>query len=222
MLARRYDPEIMDDFSITDERIDQALAELKIINSFLGGASTTRKGLRLSEHTGRNGKLISILDVGAGGADVFHGDGHAITVLDKNPRSCAYLRQHTDFSVVCGDAMTLPFKEKSFDSVHVSLFLHHFNESEIVSLLTAFRRLSKRSIIINDLRRTRLAYLGISVLTKLFSKSSMVRHDGPLSVLRGFSKHELTGILRRAGFVEFILKRTWAFRWLVVIPVQQQ
>src|SRR5690606_27148910 len=124
MLARRFDPEIMDDFSITDERIDRALAELKIINTYLGGAATTRKGLRLSQTTGRSSGPFSILDVGAGGADVFYRDGHAITVLDKNPRSCAYLHQHTEFTVVCGDAMSLPFKEKSFDVVHVSLFLH--------------------------------------------------------------------------------------------------
>jgi ubiquinone/menaquinone biosynthesis C-methylase UbiE len=222
MLARRYDPEIMDDFSITDERVDRALAELKIINAYLGGAATTRKGLRMVQNAGRNGSPLSILDAGAGGADVFQRDGNVITVLDKNPRSCAYLRQHTKFTVVCADAMRLPFKEKSFDVVHVSLFLHHFTESDIVSLLTAFHRIAKQYIVINDLRRSRAAFLGIRLLTKLFSKSTMVQHDGPLSVLRGFSKDDLTVILRRTGFDNFILKRTWAFHWLVIIPIDHK
>ncbi len=41
-MERSYQQEIMDDFSIQDERIDTALEELKIINKYLGGISTTQ------------------------------------------------------------------------------------------------------------------------------------------------------------------------------------
>ena len=44
-LKRSYAPELMDDFSIQDERIDRALSELKITNKYLGGISTTKSGL---------------------------------------------------------------------------------------------------------------------------------------------------------------------------------
>jgi hypothetical protein len=66
-LKRSYDPEIMDDFSIRDARIDQALNELKITNKFLGGISTTFSGLKLLLN-GEN--EFSILDIGAGGSDL--------------------------------------------------------------------------------------------------------------------------------------------------------
>jgi hypothetical protein len=41
-MKRSYEPELMDDFSIRDERVDLALKELKIINKFLGGISTSK------------------------------------------------------------------------------------------------------------------------------------------------------------------------------------
>jgi 2-polyprenyl-3-methyl-5-hydroxy-6-metoxy-1,4-benzoquinol methylase len=219
MLNRRYDVEIMDDFSIQDKRIDDALDELKIINTFLGGKRTTRKAFALIRKKKNLFSPFTVLDVGAGGADVFDNEKNTITALDKNHRSCFYLQQHTHISVVCGDAMMLPFKEKSFDIVHASLFLHHFTEQDVVLLLQSFQKISNHAVIVNDLRRSIWAYLGIIFVTKLFSRSAMVKHDGPLSVLRGFTKSEMLTIFRHAGIQRFVLKRTWAFRWLAIIYV---
>ena len=54
----------MDDFSIRDERVDIALSELKVINKYLGGISTTRSGLKYFINS--SGKKIRVLDIGAG------------------------------------------------------------------------------------------------------------------------------------------------------------
>jgi hypothetical protein len=45
----------------------------------------------------------------------------------------------------------------------------------------------------------------------------MVKHDGPLSVLRGFKKSELIGVLQKAGIESYSLKWKWAFRWQLII-----
>jgi SAM-dependent methyltransferase len=220
-MQRKNDPEIMDDFSIRDERIDQALRELKTINILLGGRGTTRKGFRLlTKNKSLSGRL-TVLDAGAGGADVFGNDNepYAVTALDKNPRACSFLHEHSQHTVVCGDAVNIPFKEKSFDIVHVSLFLHHFREEEIVLLMQSFMRVARRGIIINDLRRSALALFGIKILTILFSRSGMVQHDAPLSVQRGFTRSELLRILSLCSIQKFTLQRTWAFRWLVVVEL---
>lgn len=208
----------MDDLSIQDERMDNALQELKRVNMFLGGKATTQEGLRLLRK-----KLdlhhLSLLDIGAGGADVFDDSVQSldVTVLDRNPRVCEYLKTHVPYSVVCGDARHLPFNDRSFDVIHASLFLHHLHEKEIRTMLTSCLRISRYGIIINDLRRSIFAYAGIKTLTTLFSNSSMVKHDAPLSVLRGFSKNELESLLADCGVTKYTLQRRWAFRWLVVM-----
>ncbi|MCX6169443.1 MAG: methyltransferase domain-containing protein [Ignavibacteriales bacterium] len=221
-LKRSYQKEIMDDFSITDERINYALKELSVINKFLGGNSTTRKGLKLflNKHSFPN--QIKILDVGAGGSDNFKigkfFDGNVeICSFDINKGVCRYTNhQKLTGNVICGDVFYLPFKDSSFDIIHASLFLHHFNEEEINELLEKFLKISRYGIIINDLQRSIFALMGIKLLTFFFSRSKMVQNDGPLSVRRGFIKNELKKILSKINF-NYSIRYRWAFRWLAVI-----
>lgn len=220
-MERRYDAEIMDDFSIQDERIDTALFELRKINIVLGGKATTQKGIRILQKRRARKNKPTILDIGAGGADVFGtlSNNYSITAFDKNPRTCEYLRRNTNYTVICGDAKTMPFHDKSFDIIHISLFLHHFTDEQIIMLMRTFSRIARHGIVINDLRRSPFALIGIKILTLLFSRSPMVKHDAPLSVQRGFTKKELLHILDQCSLSNFIIKRTWAFRWLVVVPL---
>jgi len=219
MLRRRYNPELMDDRTISNERMARALKELKLVNRYLGGKATTRQGIRLLQKTLPATQPLSILDLGAGGADVFENVSHdvRITAIDRNEAACRYIRAHTPYAAVCGDVLQWPVKDRAFDIVHASLFLHHFREHDIRSILLTSLRSARYGVVVNDLRRSIVAYAGIKLLTVLFSKSDMVRHDGPLSVLRGFSRKELTDILHSCGIRQFIMKRTWAFRWLVVV-----
>jgi len=66
-MKRSYDEEIMDDFSIQDGRIDKALNELRIINKYLGGISTTKSALKyfINSET----EELKILDIGSGSSD---------------------------------------------------------------------------------------------------------------------------------------------------------
>ncbi len=217
-MKRSYDAEIMDDFSIQDERIDKALHELKIINKFLGGISTTKSALKhFAESVNEE---LKILDIGSGSSDNLVAAKNKfqnlrIISIDKNLR---VLRSSQNLLVkVNSDAFELPFKNESYDIIHAALFLHHFNEEQIQILLKEFLRIAARGVIINDLQRSYFALLGIKILTVLFSKSEMVKNDGPLSVKRGFTKNEVLLILANAGIANFIIKRKWAFRWMVVI-----
>ena|ERR1035437_3347270 len=218
-LKRNYDPEILDDFSIQDERIDSALKELKIINSLLGGNRVSCKGIKiLSNHS----DALTILDVGSGGSDIL------ITIkkkmkklniygLDINQRACVYLKkQSPDIKVVCGDILNFPF-EAPFDVIHASLFFHHFKEEEIKRIIISLLKLCNRGIIVNDLRRSIFAWIGIKILTLLFSRSKEVKYDGPLSVKRGFIKKEWIDILNNISPAGYAIKKRWAFRWLIVI-----
>ncbi len=219
---RSYQKEIMDDFSITDDRINTALIELEIINKYLGGRSTSKKGLEIISRVIKHNKKISILDVGSGGSDNFKYNSDntriSLTSFDINRGVCRYVKENSsEVSIVCGNTFSLPFKESSFDIIHLSLFLHHFSEGEIKKLMLYFMKISRYGVIINDLHRSVFAYAGIKLLTFLFSKSEMVKNDGPLSVKRGFLKKELQKIFSHTKSSSVMIQYRWAFRWLAVI-----
>jgi ubiquinone/menaquinone biosynthesis C-methylase UbiE len=219
--TRSYETEIMDDFSVNDKRITVALNELNIINRFLGGNSTTKAGLITIIRNNPDKKELKILDAGSGSSDIIKLNNlykFDIYCLDRNKAVCKYAKEKSQTKkIIFGDVFQLPFRDKQFDVVHASLFLHHFNEKEIRTLLNKFIKASKQAVLINDLRRSVFAYFGIKLLTKMFSKSEMVKNDGPLSVKKGFIKPELKEILNSFPQAKYIIKRKWAFRWLVII-----
>jgi SAM-dependent methyltransferase len=218
-LTRSYDPEILDDFSIQDESVDKALKELKIINIFLGGNRISLEGIKkLNDKKDK----ITILDAGAGASDILLSlnkklDNLDIYSLDMNRRACKFLRgKSTTVKVTCGNVLYLPFITP-FDIIHSSLFLHHFNEDQIQRIIISFLALSVKGIVINDLRRSIFAWMGIKLLTFFFSNSKEVKYDGPLSVKRGFIRSDLTNILNKVSPGKYEIKRRWAFRWLIII-----
>jgi hypothetical protein len=78
-------------------------------------------------------------------------------------------------------------------------------------------RQARLGIVINDLHRHPIAYHSIKILTRLFAKSPLIRHDAPLSVARGFSREELDKIMQKAGITSYTISWRWAWRWLVII-----
>jgi 2-polyprenyl-3-methyl-5-hydroxy-6-metoxy-1,4-benzoquinol methylase len=222
-LKRSYQKEMMDDFSINDERIDSALKELKIINKYLGGNFATKKGLQkiLTKIPSKNS--LKILDAGGGASDIllsFKDLNLKIFSADLNKRITKYIKENSpEVEVVCADVFKLPFKQKQFDAIHLSLFLHHFKEEEVREILLQLEHLTKYGMIINDLQRSIFAFWGIKILTALFSKSEFVKNDGPLSVKRGFKKNELVKILDELKF-NYEIKYQWAFRWLLIIHLK--
>lgn len=208
----------MDDFSIQDERIDRALHELKIINKYLGGVSTTKSALKYFVKS--KNEDLNILDIGSGFSDNLIAAKRKypnikILSVDKNMR--VLTSSENNLEKINTDAFGLPFKNNSCDIVHAALFLHHFTFEELKKLLIEFLRITRKGIIINDLQRSYLALLGIKILTFMFSKSEMVKNDAPLSVKRGFTKQDILKLLSDVGATNFVIKKKWAFRWMVVI-----
>lgn len=217
---RENKKEIMDDYSIIDDRMFDALKELEVINKYLGGVNITREGINLLVKGRANKKRISILDVGAGYSDVLIKNSNNkmnIIHLDINPGIMKKLRTRNVYAnCICGDASTICLRQKSIDIVHLSLFLHHISDRNLKGIFSDLLGIARVGIIINDLRRNVLAYMGIKLLTSIFSKSEMVRNDGPLSVKKGFTKKEIETLLSSFE-VEYVIKRKWAFRWLVCV-----
>lgn len=207
--SRAQVSELMDDLSRPVEEFEQAYRELATINRKLGGIRAIERFL---PQTG----VKNILDVAAGGCDI--GDALAmknssrVVSLDINLMG---LRRTHHTIPVAGDATCLPFADGTFDAVICSLSFHHLTDTECVQVLKEMWRTSRAYVLVNDLHRHPLAYASIQILANLFSKSVMVRHDGPASVRRAFQPAELQEIARRAN-VPARVHRSFPFRLVLV------
>jgi Methyltransferase domain len=120
-------------------------------------------------------------------------------------------------SVVRGDGNAPPFRAASFDFVLASQLLHHFSEEKIVAQLRTWSRLARRAIIISDLVRHPIAYYGIRLVTKLFTRNVMTLTDAPLSVQRAFTMAEWRELFRRAEIGPFQLFLVFPYRVLALV-----
>lgn len=120
-------------------------------------------------------------------------------------------------SLIRGDAFRLPFEDSSVDIVTSSMMAHHFREDATARLLAEMARVARRAVILNDLARHRVPWLAILALGFVL-KSPMVRHDGPLSVLRGWTSSELLGVARAAGLGDRTrVERRFPYRLVVIV-----
>ena len=201
----------MDDSSRPDAEFHLAYEELAVINRYLGGVRATRRFLPPPPTGGG-----ILLDVAAGASDI--GDvlvrdaGWKVVGVDLNALG---LGLATESMVVVGDAFELPFEDDSFDVVTASLFFHHLSDEDCVRVFRSMYRVARKRVIVNDLNRSAVAWMSIVVLTSLFSRSPMIRNDGPLSVRRAFRPHELAGIARQAG-VDAEVHRSFPYRLVMV------
>ena len=86
----------------------------------------------------------------------------------------------------------LPFADASVDLVTCSQLLHHFDDREIPRVLRELDRVARGHVIVSDLRRSWLAACGFWLVSWPLAFSRVTRHDGTLSVLRGFTAAELS------------------------------
>lgn len=222
--------EVMDDLNVTGPDLIQALRELDSINYLLGGNYVSLNGVAQLLDGRTSGDEIHIADLGCGSGDLLKrirsllerkGISGRLTGFDANANVIRFAREHTPSTCrIQYETLNIfseDFQQRRFDVVTGTLFFHHFSNNELVTFFNRLKDQVKVGIVINDIHRHWFAYYSIKWLTGLFSRSKMVKHDAPLSVLRAFRKSELVGILRQAGFTRFRIRWCWAFRWQVLI-----
>ena len=90
-----------------------------------------------------------------------------------------------------------------YDIVLCSLVLHHFSDEDAVTVLRCCSELSRKFVLVADLRRGFLATAGVHLLTALIFHEPMTRYDARLSAARAFSFKELDKLARQAGWQNF-------------------
>mgnify|MGYP001116367673 CR=1 FL=1 len=222
---RSHKKELLDGENIPEKDLFQNLKELDRINHLLGGYSITFKALK---KVLREDKSYTIVDIGSGGGDTLKrifswskkqklkvnlvGVDLKQTCIDYSERN----NPNSAITFICDDYRSLQSHLKEIDVIHACLFCHHLTSEQIVELIQ-FTLKQNATLVINDLQRNWFAYYSIKILTRIFSKSYLVKNDAPLSVLRGFVRSELQEILQNSGATNYTIRYKWAFRYEVIV-----
>jgi len=225
---RSTEKEYLDNSIIATKDLYLNLSELDSINKLLGGYKASLKGLATILKSKKD--VHSILDIGFGGGDSIKqlslfADKMNLNLffygVDLKSDCVKYAENNlstiTNKKLICDDYKNISTELlKQIDVIHCSLFLHHLTDEEIIGLFIRKVKSNQCIILANDLHRNGFAYYSIKLLTALFSKSWLVKNDAPLSVKRGFKKRELLLLLERAGFKNYSVKWSWAFRYILI------
>lgn len=224
---RSYQKEILDEEGIPFEDIRQNMKELDIINQKLGGHDITIDGLKKLLPKKTNTPFI-IAEIGCGGGDNIEALNYycgnkeipvAFIGIDIKQECIDYAKQqypHINKAWIVDDYKQVIFCRKP-DIIFSSLFCHHFTNEEIIFMLRWMKETSSLGFFINDLQRHPIAWFLIKWITRLFSKSYLVKNDAPVSVTRGFTRKEWQQLLSEAGIENYSLQWKWAFRFLIVV-----
>ena len=192
---RLIKPELLDHLPPEEARLN--LADLVRINRHFGGHSVLRK--TVAGIAGAN-ERFTLLDIGAASGDtarliqeIF--PKASITSLDYNAVNLGT----APHPKLLADAFRLPFLPASFDFVVSSLFLHHFEDPQVIELLRNFYQIARRGLLVCDLERHMAPYLFLPATKLLFGWQRITVHDGVISVRASFRARELAKLSREAG-----------------------
>ena len=165
-------------------------------------------------------RCATLLDVGTGTADIPAAArviaakrGVTLRTIGFDSSEVLLLRYRDRQSgVVRGDALRLPFRDKSIDIVMCSQVLHHFREPEAVQLIREMNRVARARVVISDIRRSWIAAGGLWMASFLLGFHSVSRHDGVVSVMRGFVPQELSALVASATGRHADVNRHLGFR----------
>jgi len=93
-----------------------------------------------------------------------------------------------------------------------SQVLHHFAEGDAATLLREMDRVARIRVIVSDIRRSWIAAAGLWLVSFPLRFHAVSRHDGVVSVLRGFTPSELSDTVTDAIARKPVVHRRRGFR----------
>lgn len=224
---RSLDPEILDQHSSSYGELYENMREISHVNRFLGGYKGTLRGIRLLEEMG---EIKVIADIGCGGGDTlvklagyFRKKRKKVLLkgIEINPEIASIARltcaAFPEIEIIhCSYQKYLAHNK--VDVIHASHFLHHLNPAEVKEFLTLAKNKALIGVLINDLKRSAMAYYSVKALSRIFFTGRLFRNDAPLSVLKGFRKNEIVQDLQELDIRIYELDFYFPYRFILTIP----
>lgn len=215
---RRYDPEFLDDPSVDERVLLASVADIARSNTLFRGTRAVLAELAAVLPT--LPRHATLLDVGTGAGDIppaaareAADDGISLDTIGLDTELALVRDARTRLShAVCGDACNLPFASRSIDVVICSQVLHHFRDEGARGLLREANRVARHAVIVSDLRRSWIAAAGFWAASFPLHFHPVTRHDGVVSVMRGFTTAELSDTVHDALRIRPPIRSRLGFR----------
>lgn len=223
---RSAQTEIMDDLDFQGVEMKNLLKDLKVVNKWLGGNTITIDGINklLQDHS--KAEKVTILDIGCGDGELLRkcadfGNQNNFNFncigLDFNENILTYAKESsTSYPNIKFRKVDVFLEENLIPNCDIAvctLFLHHFNNKEIEGLLKKLMHKITIGAVINDLHRNKQAFNLFKLVSTLFLKTKTAKHDGLVSIARGFKKDELEKISRQIPNQKSKIQWRWAYRY---------
>ena len=204
---------------------------MEVVNCHFGGIRIVRRFLAAETAGRHDGAPLRILDIGSGSCDIplavsrwarANGIPLHFTCLEMAGHAADIAHRQL---ARAGDPAVQLLQEDVFthqpaepyDCAVASMCFHHFSNAQILTLLQKLRDFVLNRVLINDLRRSRLASLAARLLLTGTGAPTGVRHDALLSVRRGFKISELSTLLRQLHSVRVSVEPARWFRIAAII-----
>lgn len=216
------------------DRMGRTIRQFKMINLLLSGSRRLVREHFFRIMSQNPESEYTLLDVGAGGCDIAiwaacearrRGLKLRITALDndRNSLPIAYqaISDYPEISIIEGDARALN-RLGAFDFVFSNHLLHHLDWEEIRAFLDSILPRTRIAFLMNDLKRSRWAYLGFTIFSALLTRGSYHFYDGRLSIRRAFLPEEFRIFLQQ-NFADHSIKivETYPARLVLVHSTQE-
>jgi len=216
--ARRRGIEILDDPGVSVAIMRRSMRDVERANALLGGRRAVIAELR--EIFPRLGASATMLDVGTARGDIPTAARFVAAEMGLTLRTIGVDISEALLSadgagndaVVRGDAMRLPIADASVDVVVASQLLHHFPADQACLVVSELNRVARRAVVVSDLRRSLVAAAGLWMGSFPLGFHPVSRHDGVVSVMRGFIPRELADIVEKALGHRPVVRRRLGFR----------
>lgn len=216
--ARRRGVEFLDEPDVDPDVRCQAQGDIARSNQLLGGLRAA-----IVEVCGAArgiGPASTLLDVGTGLADiperataVAKRDGIVLTTIGVDGAASLLVAARGRVTHgVCASVFALPFRDHSVDIVMCSQLLHHFDWPDAEHVVGELNRVAAHAVIVIDLRRSWIAAAGFWIVANALRFHRVTRHDGVVSVLRGFTTAELRRLVERTVGVTPVIRRRIGYR----------
>ena len=226
--SRSEAKEQLDNPELDQESLRKAYLDINRCNTMLGGTTITLNSIAklIKKHPK---KSYTIYDIGCG-------DGHMLRQIANRfenedvqlnlvgidiredilaiARNASKGYKAIEFKEV--DVLALGKKQKC-DILLCTLTMHHFSEEEMGEFLKKFSELAQLGIIINDLERSKLAYVLFKFFRHFLIKTRIAKSDGLISIQKGFLKPELKRMATSLNELYHTIEWKWAFRYLWVM-----